>query len=100
MTLATYVPADYSLEAFEARRLDYGLHLIPLETFGRKEYVLNAVSMHNDIVRGLAAERGTLFVDQARLLANQPRYFNDPCHFTAAGSARFVEHIVDVLAPP
>src|SRR5262249_29075443 len=30
MTFATYTPKDYSLEAFKAKRLDYGLHLNPL----------------------------------------------------------------------
>jgi hypothetical protein len=34
MTFATYIPKDYSLEGFKAKRLDYGLHLAPLELWG------------------------------------------------------------------
>ena len=110
MTFATYVPEDYSLEAFEAKRLDYGLHLTPLEVWGTREHVLETVAVHNEIVRSLAAQHaGVLFVDQAKLMAGVPRYFNDPCHveaaigsiarrnqdrsFTAVGSSKFDQSI-------
>ena len=100
MTFATYVPEDYSLEAFEAKRLDYGLHLTPLEVWGTREHVLETVAVHNEIVRSLAAKHeGVLFVDQASLMAGSPRYFNDPCHFTAVGSSKFVEYLLMGLLP-
>lgn len=100
MTFATYVPKNYSLEAFKEQRLDYGLYLTPIEMWGAREHVLETVALHNEIVRSLAAQRaGVLLVDQARLMAGSPRYFNDPCHFTAAGSAKFVEYLIDGLRP-
>lgn len=100
MTFATYVPEDYSLEAFKAKRLDYGLHLTPLEIWGAREHVLETVAVHNEIVRNLAAQHeGVLFVDQASLMAGSPRYFNDPCHFTAVGSSKFVEYLLMGLLP-
>jgi len=100
MTFATYVPEDYSLEAFKAKRLDYGLHLAPLELWGTREHVLETVAVHNEIVRSLAAQHaGVLFVDQANLMAGNPRYFNDPCHFTAVGSSKFVEYLLMGLLP-
>jgi len=34
MTFATYVPEDYSLEAFKNKGLDYGLHLSAIEIWG------------------------------------------------------------------
>jgi hypothetical protein len=35
MTFATYLPADYSLQAFLEKRLDYGLHsAAPIEILG------------------------------------------------------------------
>jgi hypothetical protein len=100
MTFATYVPADYSPEAFAARRLDYGLHLSPLEIWGRREDVLAALTLQNDVVRRLAAEReAVVFVDQARLMAGSARTFNDACHLTVLGSAEFVDHLMDALEP-
>ena len=100
MTFATYVPEDYSLEAFKAKRLDYGLHLTPLEIWGTREHVLETVAVHNEIVRSLAAQHaGVLFVDQAKLMAGVPRYFDDPCHFTAVGSSKFVEYLLMGLLP-
>jgi hypothetical protein len=100
MTFATYTPKDYSLEAFKAKRLDYGLHLAPLELWGTREHVLKTVAINNEIVRSLAAQHaGVLFVDQANLMAGNPRYFNDPCHFTAVGSSKFVEYLLMGLLP-
>jgi hypothetical protein len=95
MTFATYVPEDYSLEAFKEKRLDYGSHWTPIEIWGAREHVLKTVAVHNEIVRSLAAQHeGVLFVDQARLMAGNPLYFNDPCHFTVVGSLKFVEYLL------
>lgn len=100
MTVATYVPRNYSLEAFKEKRLDYGLHLSPIEIWGAREHVVNTVAIHNDIVRSLAAHHeGVLFVDQARLMVGSARYFNDFCHFSVVGSLKFVENLLRVLAP-
>ena len=69
MTFAIYVPEDYSPNAFREKRLDYSLHLTPIEIWGDREHVLATVAVHNEIVRNLAAEHeGVLFVDQARLM--------------------------------
>jgi hypothetical protein len=99
MTFATHLPEDYSLEAFEKKRLDYGLHVIPIELWGAPEHVLKAVAVQNEVVLSLAAQHeGVLFVDQATLMAGFPRYFNDVCHFTVAGSSKFVEYLLRGLA--
>src|SRR5207249_4105187 len=42
MTFAAWVPANYSRDAFAAKRLEYRLHRMPVETWGRREYVLRA----------------------------------------------------------
>ena len=98
MTFATYTPDDYSLEGFMEKRLDYVLHDAPLEVWGAREHVLAAVAAHNEVVRSLAAQHeGVLFVDQATLMPGVRRYFNDACHFTVAGSSKFVEHLVSGL---
>ena len=100
MTFATYVPPNYSAEAFKAKRLDYGLHLSPIEEWGRPADVLAAVAAHNRIVRDLAAaHEEVLLVDQASLMAGSPLYFNDVCHLTVAGSSRFAENLLPAVLP-
>ena len=100
MTIASWVPADYSPGAFAARKLDYGLHRLPIEALGRREYVVRTVALHNDIIRRLAAGRpNTLFVDQAALMEGSGRNFDDPFHLTIAGSVAFVDHVMAVLRP-
>ena len=100
MTFALHVPENYSLEAFREKRLDYRLHLEPIEVWGQREHVVAAVDAHNDIVRRLVARYpDTLFVDQAQLMRRTADYFNDPCHFTVAGSEQFVENLLTVLEP-
>ena len=98
MTFATWVPADYSYEAFRAKQLDYLLHHSPIELWGRREHVLAALAAHNDVVRRLADGReGVVFVDQARLMPDGGRYYNDPCHFTVLGSQLFAGNLVEAL---
>lgn len=100
MTFALHVPTDYSLEAFRAKRLDYVLRVSPIELWGRREHVLAAVASHNEVIRSSAsAHPEVLFVDQATLMNGSSRYFNDPCHFTVAGSEQFVENLLDRLLP-
>ena len=96
MTFATYLPADYSLEAFNERKLDYTLHLSPIEMWGTPANVAKAVARHNDIVRAVAAHDPAVgFVDEAREMPQGGWYFNDICHLTSAGSTVFVENMVD-----
>ena len=100
MTLAVWVPANYSPEAFAAKRLDYGLHRTPIEALGRRENVVHTLALHNDVIRRLAARRANvLFVDQAALMEGSGRNFDDPFHLTIAGSMAFVDHVLDVLRP-
>ncbi len=100
MTFALHVPDDYSEEAFEAKRLDYGHHRTPLERWGLPENAVAGVRAHNAVVRSLAETgKAAFFVDQARLMPRGARYFDDACHLTALGSERFVELILpSVLA--
>jgi hypothetical protein len=98
MTFATYVPDDYSLEAFNDGTLDYTLHLSPIEMWGTPPNVAAAVARHNEIVRRIAAsDRGVRLVDQASLMPKGAQYFNDVCHMTGAGSAVFVDNMLGAV---
>ncbi len=95
MTFATRVPEGYSREASEAGRLGYGLHLTPLELWGKPAHVQAAVAAHNEVIRALAAASPHVgFVDQARLLGADGRAFNDPCHLSLQGARRFVANLL------
>jgi hypothetical protein len=97
-TFATYVPAGYEKLAFKKGELDYGRHLVPLEMWGAPRNVLDAVAAHNAVVRELAAQSpGVRLVDEAMLLADEPRFFNDPCHLTVEGSMAFVDHMLPTV---
>ncbi len=97
MTFALYVPDDYSLENFRRKRLDYGLHNLPVELWGRVDDVAAAVAAQNEVVRRFGSSRDVLFVDQARLIPGTRRHFNDPCHLTGLGSYHFVANLVAAL---
>ncbi|HET9062093.1 MAG TPA: GDSL-type esterase/lipase family protein [Candidatus Binatia bacterium] len=96
LTFATHLPDDYSLQAFNERRLDYTIHLTPIEMWGTPQNVLAAVARHNEIVRSAAASNPDVrLFDQASAMPKGARYFNDVCHLTATGSSVFVQNMVD-----
>jgi lysophospholipase L1-like esterase len=100
MTFAIHVPANYSRAAFDQHALDYRLHRLPLEVWGRPDNVVAAVAAHNAVVRRLASHRqGVLFVDQDALMEKSAHMFDDPCHLTIDGSVSFADHIMDVIRP-
>jgi hypothetical protein len=102
MTFAMYVPENYSLEAFEAKQLDYGFQrgdANPIEIWGTREHVVASVGIHNEVVRRLAANYGVPLVDQANQMEQSGRYFDDPCHLTVAGSEQFAQNVLRVLIP-
>jgi hypothetical protein len=71
---------------------------ITFALWGEADSVIAAVNAHNAIVHRVAAERDDVsLLDQANLMEPSPRYFNDPCHFTALGSPLFAKHLADAL---
>ena len=98
MTFAVHDPSVYSLEDFKGKRLDFALHLLPFETWGKRENVVAALKLENETLRALATGReGVVLVDQDRLMPKSARYFNDPMHLTVIGSCLFAENLVSAL---
>jgi hypothetical protein len=98
MTYAYHIPANYSEAAFRERALDYGTHSSPVSLWGTPANVAQAIDLHNEAVRDLAARTpGAVFVDQKELMPVGKDYFNDCCHLTQLGSRRFVGHIMGRL---
>ena len=95
-SFAHYLPEGYSLERFEARELDYGSYLMPIEVWGEAENVVRATRLHNRVLRALAAERSdVVFVDVEAALRGDAAAFDDFCHLSEHGVGRFV----DLMAP-
>jgi hypothetical protein len=97
MTFALNIAEGYSKDAFEGLELDYTRHRSALRWWGTLEAVLAGVDTHNAVIRELAAERRTLFVDQAALIPSERRVYDDLCHLTVAGSELFVDNMMDSL---
>lgn len=98
MTFATHIPADYSLEKFRRRELDYSTHFCAIELWGYMPNVIKAIEIHNDIVRDIAQSRaGAHLLDQAAELPRSGRLFNDACHLTHVGSTQFVDNMMSAI---
>jgi hypothetical protein len=97
LTFAYYLPSDYSDEAFKAKRLDYDRHSCPATMWGEPHNLAHTLELHNEAVRRVAARRGLPLIDQQRLIPDGKRYYNDPCHLTEDGCARWVENVVEGL---
>ena len=101
MTFSYHIPADYSLEGYWAKRLDYANDLAsgcPVELWGKPEYTLRALEQHNQVLRDLAAQHPeVVLVDQQKLLPRTGKCFRDCCHFTEEGCTLFTRNILAAL---
>lgn len=98
---AFHIPENYTLERFKARQLDYGLHAMAIELIGTPRGVEAACTQHNAITRQIAEQyRGqhVFYYDQQQGLPHDGQHFDDVCHLTAYGCARFVENLAPLLA--
>jgi hypothetical protein len=101
MSFASHIPDNYSLKAFNAHELDYGLYYSELEIWGQPKNVVETLRQHNLVLREVAASNPqAVFVDQERLLNGNAGFFNDACHLTVAGSAQFATNITQALGAP
>jgi len=102
MTFAYHIPANYSLEAFLARQLDYPPEIdygAPVEIWGKPEHVIAALDQQNEAIRELAVQNPeAIFIDQQRLLPDSGKLYVDCCHFTKEGCTLFTQHILAALA--
>lgn len=97
-SFAWHLPENYTLGAFQTCKLDYAKHSMPVEMWGQPANVAKAMRMQNDAIRQLAARQpNVLFVDQDRHIEKSGRNFDDICHLTDAGSARFVDNLLDSI---
>jgi len=87
-TFCSWIPPEYSEEAFKAKVLPYTFtgSSKPVELWGVPNIVQRGLSMYNDTLRQIASEEQTLFLDQAAAFPTGAEYFIDVCHFTPRGA--------------
>ena len=57
--------------------------------------MVQGIETHNEIVRRLARQGDTIFVDQDAAIPKRASHFRDICHFTRAGTRRWVDNLLD-----
>lgn len=97
MSFCYYVPPNYSLKAFNARKLDYTLFTAPIGVWGTPKNVVKGIDVHNAVIKGFAHYPGVTYVDLKASFPQSGQYFNDICHFTQEGCARFVDGIFNAV---
>ncbi len=98
MTYAYYLAPGYTAAAFRDRQLDYARHRSPIALWGRPANVTAGIDAHNTVIRGIHAARPDVgFVDMAAAIPHSRVFFDDACHLTIAGSARFVDALLPVI---
>jgi hypothetical protein len=83
-SFAYYIPENYTYDAFLNKQLDYGQHLLPIELWGKKEYVQQGIEAHNAILASIKGDH-TYFVDANASIEKNAVYFNDICHLSPEG---------------
>jgi lysophospholipase L1-like esterase len=92
LSFAYYIPANYTEAAFEAKSLDYDIHLSPVNWWGTTASVAMAVDAHNAQVEDLArCHPEALFTDMRRLMPDGKAYYHDCCHLSPGGCVQFVD---------
>jgi len=89
MTFDWYEPSDYSLEAFQARELDFSLHKHATEIWGKPAHIKAGMNAHNDALRRYATDAPdhVIYLDVEPLIPNGRAHWEDICHFNEAGEA-------------
>jgi hypothetical protein len=95
VTYASHIPSNYTEAAFKAKQLDYTGHHYPLSIWGERENVVNALALHNDATRRVAARHPEAqLIEMVQFMPDEGAYFNDPCHLTEKGCERFADVVL------
>ncbi|MCK5606632.1 tetratricopeptide repeat protein, partial [Candidatus Pacearchaeota archaeon] len=84
MSFSYYIPEEYP---------DVADWWMPIELWGKPEYVAKGIAVHNTVIEELArSHTHVMFIDQNKLVPKEKKFFRDICHFTGQGSERFVNN--------
>jgi len=93
-----YLPADYSLERFKEKKLDYRFAPNSRETeiWGRPDNVSGFLNSSNQIVTSVASFDSAAYLD-IRSMMKKPSYYADICHFSPEGLSLFSDLIAEKI---
>jgi len=98
LTMAHYLPENYTRKAFRDGQLDYGIGDVKYaaELWGKPEQVAAGITEHNRRTRAVSQQHENVrLVDLEQQVEPSGRNFSDICHLTRIGQQR----VVDVVAP-
>jgi hypothetical protein len=99
MTMAWYIPENYSLQAFKNNKLNYnnpeGYDSHVVELWGSVQRVQKGMTDVNNTLRELSIEKNVPLIDQEILLGKNPRWFGDVIHLSNEGTDEFIQNIVN-----
>lgn len=101
-TFASFLPDNYSRDAFRRRELGYGsgAYELPVEAWGLPDNVRRTLEVHNEQIRELAAGAAgpdLRLVDFAGQIPADGEHFSDVCHLTAAGIRLWVQTVLPAI---
>ena len=100
-TFVYHLPDNYNRTDFEAKNLDFNPeaeHFFPVELWGKPENVIAGIRAHNDVERDLAGKYGFYLVETADNFPAEGKLFDDVCHLSASGSAKFSAIVAPVIS--
>ncbi len=100
-SFATYVPDNYSMEAFMAKELDYTDPQCVTEVWGTPKYIEAAIAAHNVALAEICeqqSENSLLYcVELDEQFPKHGKNFNDICHLTPAGCNDYVRIVAPAI---
>lgn len=104
-TFAWYRPPDYDMENYRrpVPAPEAGVYseffVLPIELWGSPDNVVRALEVHNEVLESFAGREGVLeVIPMDALIPKDAADFEDICHFTSEGFARFGQHILTACA--
>lgn len=99
MTYASYFPENVVLTGGEEDvKYFAGCRFAsPVTIWGKPEHTKKGIGVHNNIIRMLAKQHKTLFLDMESRMPKDPKLFCDVCHVSEPGAQRFAHEIVEFI---
>ncbi|MCF0070330.1 hypothetical protein LZD49_07590 [Dyadobacter sp. CY261] len=69
----------------------------PVKIWGKPENTKKGIGVHNSIIRKLAKQHKTLFLDMENEMPKDPKLFCDVCHVSEPGAQRFAHEIAEFI---
>ena len=100
LSYAHYLPADYNVDIFLAKRKTQKTKLMfPAEIWGLPQNVDNAISLHNDLARILtAAHKDILWFDFDKATEKTDSNFMDICHLSEPACQSLHQRIAALIS--